>query len=259
MTDAPQAFQAATAAAKELGSADRAQKMLMYGLYKQATSGPCDGLQPGGGVAALKFSAWKMHGDMAKEEAMGRYAALVESIQAAAQAKKLAPSRWRACCSSAGVGDGGAVPSSALEAQQITAGSAGERTAAYTGLEATRDIALAVACVGPLGNLLTRPASEIGESEFRRVNLVLHSLSVLSPMEVGAAWFRGDHFLDWRTKGNVLHEALSKPWEQWTKEDGAQPTLCSAPVLDSTRHWSSGYMYWLALTRVGRRVLQRAR
>ena len=56
------AFAAATTAARSLPSLKVAQRLRLYGLYKQATEGDCEGERPGlfAGVAARsKYDAWK--------------------------------------------------------------------------------------------------------------------------------------------------------------------------------------------------------
>ena len=46
-----------------------------YGLYKQATVGPCNIAKPGfwDVVGRAKYHSWQQYGDMSKEEAMHQY------------------------------------------------------------------------------------------------------------------------------------------------------------------------------------------
>ena len=50
-------------------------KLTFYGLYKQATEGPCSEPKPSfyQVVAGYKWKAWSSFGDMSKEKAMETY------------------------------------------------------------------------------------------------------------------------------------------------------------------------------------------
>ncbi|CAI5531234.1 unnamed protein product [Closterium sp. Naga37s-1] len=57
-------------------------QLLLYGLYKQASDGPCDTKQPAvySFKARAKWDAWKKLGSMRQDEAMAQYVGLVEQI-----------------------------------------------------------------------------------------------------------------------------------------------------------------------------------
>ncbi|CAI5972428.1 unnamed protein product [Closterium sp. NIES-64] len=57
-------------------------QLLLYGLYKQASDGPCDTKQPAvySFKARAKWDAWKKLGSMSQDEAMAQYVGLVEQI-----------------------------------------------------------------------------------------------------------------------------------------------------------------------------------
>ena len=58
------------------------QKLQFYGLFKQATVGPCDRPKPGllEMVEKAKWSAWKKLGKMGKEEAVAAYVRLLDQV-----------------------------------------------------------------------------------------------------------------------------------------------------------------------------------
>ena len=58
------------------------QKLAFYGLFKQATVGPCDKPQPGllEMVERAKWKAWKALGRMSKDEAVVQYVKLLDKI-----------------------------------------------------------------------------------------------------------------------------------------------------------------------------------
>lgn len=58
-------------------------KISLYGLFKQATEGPCKGDRPGvfSQVARYKYDSWNNHGDKSTEVAMQEYIDLVESLK----------------------------------------------------------------------------------------------------------------------------------------------------------------------------------
>ena len=58
------------------------QKLQFYGLFKQATIGPCDKPQPGlfEMVERAKWKAWKALGKMSKDEAVTQYVRLLDKI-----------------------------------------------------------------------------------------------------------------------------------------------------------------------------------
>ncbi|CAI5994742.1 unnamed protein product [Closterium sp. NIES-64] len=57
-------------------------QLLLYGLYKQASDGPCDTKQPAvySFKARAKWDAWKKLGSMSQDEAMAQYVGLVEQM-----------------------------------------------------------------------------------------------------------------------------------------------------------------------------------
>ena len=58
------------------------QKLSFYGLFKQATIGPCDKPKPGllEMVEKAKWGAWKKLGRMGKEEAIAEYVRLLDKV-----------------------------------------------------------------------------------------------------------------------------------------------------------------------------------
>jgi len=50
-------------------------KLKFYGLYKQATDGPCNVPKPAfyDVIGKYKWNAWKQNGSMSKEAAMAKY------------------------------------------------------------------------------------------------------------------------------------------------------------------------------------------
>ena len=58
------------------------QKLAFYGLFKQATVGPCDRPKPGllEMVERAKWAAWKQLGKMSKEEAVAQYVRLLDRV-----------------------------------------------------------------------------------------------------------------------------------------------------------------------------------
>ena len=58
------------------------QKLSFYGLFKQATLGPCDRPKPGllEMVEKAKWSAWKKLGKMSKDDAIAAYVRLLDQV-----------------------------------------------------------------------------------------------------------------------------------------------------------------------------------
>ncbi|XP_063511774.1 diazepam-binding inhibitor-like 5 [Pongo pygmaeus] len=76
-------FELARAALKQLkGPVSEQEKLLVYGLYKQATQGDCDiPAPPASDVKArAKWEAWGANKGMSKMDAMRGYAARVEEL-----------------------------------------------------------------------------------------------------------------------------------------------------------------------------------
>ncbi|XP_011625305.1 acyl-CoA-binding protein isoform X2 [Amborella trichopoda] len=63
-----------------------ADKLILYGLYKQATAGPVNTSRPGifSPKERAKWDAWKAVDGKSKEEAMGDYITKVKQLQEAA-------------------------------------------------------------------------------------------------------------------------------------------------------------------------------
>lgn len=63
-------------------SLNNAEKASLYGLFKQATEGPCTGERPGvfSQVARYKYDAWKAHEGKSSDEAKKEYVDLVTSL-----------------------------------------------------------------------------------------------------------------------------------------------------------------------------------
>ena len=80
-------------------------------------------------------------------------------------------------------------------AERLSSDAPGDRAAAYAALEATEDVALAVACVAPLAALLGRPTDEIGAGELQRASLALAHLISLDCLAVGGEFFRDGRWL----------------------------------------------------------------
>jgi acyl-CoA-binding protein len=84
MADIQASFEAAVAASKTLSERPDTDTLLdLYALYKQATQGEVEGKRPGFAdlVGRAKFDAWTALKGTAREEAMRRYIALVESLK----------------------------------------------------------------------------------------------------------------------------------------------------------------------------------
>ena len=95
----------------------------------------------------------------------------------------------------------------------------GQPAAAYAALEATEDVALAVACVAPLAALLGRPAEEIGAGELQRASLALAHLISLDCVAVGGEFFRDGRWLTVHSsEGNALNTILNKPTAELTTD-----------------------------------------
>jgi acyl-CoA-binding protein len=84
MADIQASFEAAVAASKTLSERPDTDTLLdMYALYKQATQGDVEGKRPGFAdlVGRAKFDAWSGLKGTAKDDAMQRYIALVDSLK----------------------------------------------------------------------------------------------------------------------------------------------------------------------------------
>jgi len=80
-TDLKQAFTEASVRFRKGGdNVSSSIQLLAYGLYKQATIGPCNTKKPGvwDAVGSAKWNAWSQQGNMAKEEAMTLYIKVVD-------------------------------------------------------------------------------------------------------------------------------------------------------------------------------------
>ncbi|TXI81447.1 MAG: acyl-CoA-binding protein [Flavobacteriales bacterium] len=83
MSDLDDRFQAAVAAATNLGTAPDQDTMLtMYALYKQATEGDVTGKRPGftNPVGRAKFDAREKVAGLSQDDAKEQYIALVGSL-----------------------------------------------------------------------------------------------------------------------------------------------------------------------------------
>lgn len=79
-------FQQAAENVKKLSKApDNDAMLLLYGLYKQSTQGDCTGSRPGimDFVGRAKYDSWKALAGTSKDDAMKRYIATVEQLEAA--------------------------------------------------------------------------------------------------------------------------------------------------------------------------------
>lgn len=84
MATSKAAFDKAVADSKQLPEKpDNATLLQMYSLYKQATEGDVDGKRPGftDMVGRAKWDAWNGIKGKSKDEAMGEYVELVESLK----------------------------------------------------------------------------------------------------------------------------------------------------------------------------------
>ncbi len=83
MTTLEEQFDAAAEKARQIQGVSNANKLRIYGLFKQATEGPV-GDRPRPGIfdptGRAKYDAWKELGDLVKEDAMQQYVAFVESL-----------------------------------------------------------------------------------------------------------------------------------------------------------------------------------
>ncbi|KAK9916506.1 hypothetical protein WJX75_003506 [Coccomyxa subellipsoidea] len=78
-------FEAAAAHVASIAGSNQLQNdslLQLYGLYKQATSGPCTSFRPSffDRKARSKWAAWKLLEDMPAEEAQQEYVELVDSL-----------------------------------------------------------------------------------------------------------------------------------------------------------------------------------
>ena len=84
MSDVKKAFDAATAASKNLKERPDNDTMLkLYALFKQATTGDVEGKRPGftDMVGRAKYDAWAATKGKSAEDAMKDYTALVNSLK----------------------------------------------------------------------------------------------------------------------------------------------------------------------------------
>eukprot|EP01052_Picozoa_sp_SAG31_P006571 SAG31_NODE_303_length_18065_cov_5.733107_13_plen_195_part_00 len=116
-------------------------------------------------------------------------------------------------------------------AQRLASDAPGDRAAAYAALEATDDVALAVACVAPLVALFERPAAVIGASELQRASLTLGHLVSLDCLAVGGEWFRdGKWLVLWISECNALNTILNKPTVELTVADALVCAAVESPL-----------------------------
>jgi len=86
MSDLKQRFETAAEDVKKLSAKPSNEKLLeLYGLFKQATEGDCEGARPGmfNLKARAKFDAWADREGMSSDDAMEAYVKLVGELQAA--------------------------------------------------------------------------------------------------------------------------------------------------------------------------------
>jgi acyl-CoA-binding protein len=84
MATSKAAFDKAVADSKKLPEKpDNATLLQLYSLYKQATEGDVEGKRPGftDMVGRAKWDAWNAIKGKSKDEAMGEYVKLVESLK----------------------------------------------------------------------------------------------------------------------------------------------------------------------------------
>ena len=109
---------------------------------------------------------------------------------------------------------------------------AGARQTAYAQLTALAnaggpaseaDVAVAVACVGPLvDDVLCADASVVGAAEYRQASLVLAGLLLLDRLEVGVEYLGHERSLAaWAAPGTALAAMLTKEPVELDVEDGA--------------------------------------
>ncbi|NLN92442.1 MAG: acyl-CoA-binding protein [Candidatus Hydrogenedens sp.] len=87
MSDDLQArFELASREVTELSEApDSSVQLQLYGLFKQGSTGDCEGERPGmlDFIKRAKFDSWAVHKGMSQDEAKEQYIALVEELKAA--------------------------------------------------------------------------------------------------------------------------------------------------------------------------------
>ena len=84
MADIQASFDAAVAASKTLSERpDNSTLLLIYALYKQATTGDVEGKRPGftDMIGRAKYDAWAEVKGAGKDDAMQRYIALIDSLK----------------------------------------------------------------------------------------------------------------------------------------------------------------------------------
>jgi len=81
-TSVARRFRRAASFARTLNIDDTTIQLKMYGLYKQAVTGPCKDERPWAADfrGCAKWDAWSSHGDKSKEEASKEYLNLIETL-----------------------------------------------------------------------------------------------------------------------------------------------------------------------------------
>jgi diazepam-binding inhibitor (GABA receptor modulating acyl-CoA-binding protein) len=77
-------FDAAAAKARQIQGVSTANKLQIYGLFKQATEGPLGNDRPRPGffdpTGRAKYDSWQALGSLSKEAAMKDYIALIQDL-----------------------------------------------------------------------------------------------------------------------------------------------------------------------------------
>ena len=117
-------------------------------------------------------------------------------------------------------------------ASRLASDAPDDRAGAYAALEATEDVALAVASVAPLTAVFARPVEEVDAAELQRGCLALAHLMSLDYVAVGPEWIKdGKWLVACTSEGNALNTALRKPVDELTRADAL---LCAAEQASMT-------------------------
>jgi diazepam-binding inhibitor (GABA receptor modulating acyl-CoA-binding protein) len=84
MADLQKQFETAAADSKNLKERPEDDTLLkIYALYKQGSAGDVEGSRPGFPdlIGRAKYDAWAMLKGLSREDAMGQYVALINSLQ----------------------------------------------------------------------------------------------------------------------------------------------------------------------------------
>lgn len=128
----------------------------------------------------------------------------------------------------------------------LLAGDKAQRAAAYDELsimvtsgDESDAVATATAVIVPLLDLLSAPASRVDREETQRVNLLMGSLMLLNPLEVGMPWLQDARWLaQWSREDTAVAAMASKEAEQLTRDDVLLAAYDTLPIMTL---WAKGW------------------